>query len=100
MLAIIAEEFGIIAIFLIILALLFIAIRVFSNSQKMTDNFKKTLIGLISLILLQSLINLGVTINILPTTGMTFPLFSYGGSSLISSLIIYGLILNLTRKRL
>ena len=99
-LAIIAEEFGIIAIFLIILALLFIAIRVFSNSQKMTDNFKKTsLIGLISLILLQSLINLGVTINILPT-GMTFPLFSYGGSSLISSLIIYGLILNLTRKRL
>ena len=41
----------------------------------MTDNFKKTsLIGLISLILLQSLINLGVTINILPTTGMTFPL--------------------------
>ena len=100
-LAIIAEEFGIIAVFLIILALIFIAIRVFSNSQKMTDKFKKTsLIGLISLILLQSLINLGVTINILPTTGMTFPLFSYGGSSLLSSLIIYGLILNLTRKRL
>ena len=44
----------------------------------MADKFKKTaLIGLISLILLQSLINLGVTINLLPTTGMTFPLFSY-----------------------
>ena len=100
-LAIIAEEFGIITVFLIILALIFIAIRVFSNSQRMADKFKKTsLIGLISLILLQSLINLGVTINILPTTGMTFPLFSYGGSSLISSLIIYGLILNLTRKRI
>ncbi len=100
-LAIIAEEFGIITIFFIILTLLFIAIRVFSYSQKMYDKFKKTaLIGLISLILLQSLINLGVTINLLPTTGMTFPIFSYGGSSLISSLIIYGLILNLTRKRL
>ena len=48
-LAIIAEEFGIITVFLIILALIFIAIRVFSNSQRMADKFKKTsLIGLIS----------------------------------------------------
>ena len=100
-LAVIAEEFGIAAIILIILVFLILALRVFSISQNNNDKFRKiALIGLISAILLQTLINLGVTINILPTTGITFPLFSYGGSSLISSLIIFGLILNLTRKRI
>ena len=54
--------------------------------------------GSISLLILQTFVHIGVNIRILPTTGMTLPFLSYGGSSLIGSSIIAGVILNLTRK--
>ena len=51
---------------------------------------------LVSLIIFQTFIHVGVNANLLPTTGMTLPFLSYGGSSLISSGIIAGIILNYT----
>ena len=64
------------------------------------DTYKLILIGCISLILLQTFIHVGVNIRILPTTGMTLPFLSYGGSSIISTAIISGIILNLTKRKL
>jgi cell division protein FtsW len=58
---------------------------------------KLALIGLISLLIIQTFIHIGVNINLLPTTGMTMPFLSYGGSSLIGSAIIAGSILHLTK---
>ena len=55
---------------------------------------KLILLGCISLILIQTFIHIGVNIRFLPTTGMTLPFLSYGGSSLISSAILSGVILN------
>ena len=64
------------------------------------DEFVKlVLVGLISLLLVQTFIHIGVNIRLLPTTGMTFPFLSYGGSSIIGSAIAAGLVLNLTKKK-
>ena len=51
-----------------------------------------------TLILLQTFIHVGVNIRILPTTGMTLPFLSYGGSSMVIAAILSGLILNLTKE--
>ena len=64
------------------------------------DTSKLILIGCISLILLQTFIHIGVNIRILPTTGMTLPFLSYGGSSIVSTAIVSGIILNLTKRKL
>ena len=55
--------------------------------------------GSILIILLQALIHIGVNIRLFPTTGMTLPYVSYGGSSIISTSILSGIILNLTKRR-
>ena len=55
--------------------------------------------GSISIIILQALIHIGVNIRLFPTTGMTLPYISYGGSSIISTSILSGIILNLTKRR-
>ena len=63
------------------------------------DKTKLILIGSISLILMQATIHVGVNIRLFPTTGMTLPFLSYGGSSLIGSSILAGVILNYTKNR-
>ena len=51
-----------------------------------------------SIIIIQTFVHVGVNIRILPTTGMTLPFLSYGGSSIISTAIISGIILNFTKR--
>tara|TARA_Y100000741_G_scaffold64664_1_gene46308 strand:+ start:3795 stop:4940 length:1146 start_codon:yes stop_codon:yes gene_type:complete len=97
--AVISEEFGAIIVLFLVLAFLFIGYRVFNKIFSQEDEFiKLALIGLISLLIIQTFIHIGVNIRLLPTTGMTLPFLSYGGSSLIGSSIMAGLILNFTRK--
>ena len=50
--------------------------------------------------MLQTFVHVGVNIRLLPTTGMTLPFLSYGGSSIISTALVSGIILNLTKRRL
>jgi len=95
--AVISEEFGSVISIFIILIFLFIAFRIIKKAVNFSDNFYKlALSGLASLIIFQAFIHVGVNANLLPTTGMTLPFLSYGGSSLISSGIIAGIILNYT----
>ena len=68
----------------------------FHNSDDLT---KISLCGLSSLLIFQTFIHIGVNTSLLPTTGMTLPFLSYGGSSLIGSSILAGVILNLTKNR-
>ena len=63
------------------------------------DKVKLILVGTASIILFQTFIHIGVNIRMLPTTGMTLPFLSYGGSSIISTSILSGIILNLTRRK-
>ena len=95
--AVISEEFGSVVSILIISIFLFIAFRITKIIINSKNNYNRlSLCGLISLLIFQTFIHVGVNANLLPTTGMTLPFLSYGGSSLISSGIIAGIILNYT----
>ena len=98
--AVIAEEFGSIISIMIVMIFLYISFRVIKITISEKDKFIKiSLCGLISLLVFQTFIHIGVNTSILPTTGMTLPFLSYGGSSLFGSSILAGLILNFTKKR-
>ena len=98
--SVISEEFGIVVILLIMLSFIFFAYNIFKKIRDTNENvFKMILIGLISLLMMQLFIHVGVNLRVLPTTGMTLPFLSYGGSSIISASIISGIILNLTKRR-
>ena len=97
--AVISEEFGAILVLFIIILFLFIGYRVINKIFLEKDEFiKLALVGLVSILIIQMFIHIGVNIRLFPTTGMTLPFLSYGGSSLIGSSIIAGIILNFTRK--
>ena len=99
--SVISEEFGVIAIILILFIFLIFIYSVFKKvSLEREDRVKLVLVGCISLILLQAMIHIGVNIRLFPTTGMTLPFISYGGSSIISISILSGIILNLTKRKL
>jgi cell division protein FtsW len=98
--SVISEEFGVIAIILILALFLIFIFSVLKKVNKETDNkIKLILVGSVSLILLQAMIHIGVNIRLFPTTGMTLPFLSYGGSSIIGISILSGIILNLTKRR-
>ena len=97
--AVISEEFGALFVLFIAILFLFIGYKVINKIFIAQDEFVKlVLVGLISLLIFQTFIHIGVNIRLFPTTGMTLPFLSYGGSSLIGSSIIAGIILNFTRK--
>ena len=98
--SVISEEFGIIAIILILVLFLVFIFSILKKVNKEVDNkVKLILVGSASLILLQAMIHIGVNIRLFPTTGMTLPFLSYGGSSIISISILSGIILNLTKRK-
>jgi len=99
--SVISEEFGVIAIILILLLFLILIYSVFKKVYLENDEkIKLILVGSISLILMQTMIHIGVNIRLFPTTGMTLPFISYGGSSIISISILSGVILNLTKRKI
>jgi len=99
--AIISEEYGSVISILIITIFLYIAFRIIKNCVLKDDEFlKRSLCGLASLLIFQTFIHIGVNTSLLPTTGMTLPFLSYGGSSLIGSAVLAGIILNYTKIKL
>ena len=99
--SVISEEFGVVAIMLILLLFLIFIYMVFKKVKfENNDKIKLILIGSISLILMQATIHIGVNIRLFPTTGMTLPFLSYGGSSIVSTSILAGIILNLTKRKI
>ncbi len=99
--SVISEEFGVIAIILILLLFLIFIYSVFKKVYlENVERNKLVLVGCISLILVQAMIHIGVNIRLFPTTGMTLPFISYGGSSIISISILSGIILNLTKRKI
>ena len=98
--AIITEEFGSVVSILLISIFLFISFRIIKATITEENKYVKVaLCGLSSILIFQTFIHIGVNTGILPTTGMTLPFLSYGGSSLIGSGILAGVILNFTKKR-
>ena len=99
--SVISEEFGVIAIILLLILFLFFIYSVFKKIYlEKSEKIKLVLTGAISLIIFQALIHLGVNIRLFPTTGMTLPFLSYGGSSIVGVSILSGIILNLTKRKI
>ena len=98
--AVITEEFGSFVSIGVITIFLYISYKIIKNCINNSDDLTKiSLCGLSSLLIFQTFIHIGVNTSLLPTTGMTLPFLSYGGSSLIGSSILAGVILNLTKNR-
>ncbi|MBD1147001.1 FtsW/RodA/SpoVE family cell cycle protein [Pelagibacterales bacterium SAG-MED28] len=98
--AVISEEYGSLATIIILIIFLYISFRIIKNCFNQDNQFLKiSLSGLASLLIFQTFIHAGVNTNLLPTTGMTLPFLSYGGSSLIGSAILAGLVLNYTKNK-
>ncbi len=95
-----AEEFGIFFCMVLVSIFAFLVIRGLSHAFKERNDFNRFAVaGLVLLIGTQSMINIGVNLELLPAKGMTLPLISYGGSSMIAICITAGFILALTRRR-
>ena len=98
--AVISEEFGSLVSIMILIIFLYISFRIIKNCFNQENQFLKiSLSGLAALLIFQTFIHAGVNTNLLPTTGMTLPFLSYGGSSLIGSAILAGLVLNYTKNK-
>lgn len=98
--AIICEEVGLIGALLIIALFAVLILRGYWIALKAPDRFSTVLAaGLITLIAVQTVLNLGVVTNLLPSTGIALPFFSYGGTALAVNLGEMGIILSISRYR-
>jgi len=98
--AVAAEEFGALVCLLVLAVFGFVVLRSFARVMGEGDRFVQlAACGLAVLFGVQSIINLGVNLNLLPAKGMTLPFISYGGSSLLALAISMGMLLALTRRR-
>lgn len=96
--SILGEEFGFIGVMTLIALFLVILARCLMISIRAEDSFSRYMVfGFTALITLQAALNMGVAVGLFPTTGLTLPLVSYGGSSLVSTFAAFGIILSVSR---
>ncbi|MBI2589983.1 putative lipid II flippase FtsW [Candidatus Berkelbacteria bacterium] len=97
--AITIEELGFLRAMLIVALLIFVMLRGYQIARVVQDPFGRYVaVGITSLIAIQTFINIGAMLGLMPLTGVTLPFISYGGSSLISLLFGVGILLNISRQ--
>jgi len=97
--AIIAEEAGFIGISILLILFALIVIRGIKIALNAPDLFGTYLaLGISCMLAVQVMVNMGVVMALLPTKGLTLPFISYGGSSLVISLISMGILMGISRK--
>lgn len=97
--SIISEELGVLGVIIVISLFAFILYKGFKIALKAPNDFTKYLaFGLTFQLMFQTIMNLMVVIGLIPVTGVTLPFLSYGGSSLLTSLISIGILLNISRN--
>ncbi len=98
-LAVLGEEMGFMGLFVVMSLYGFLVFRCFQLSLKTNDKFQKAVcLGIALTFGLTVIINAGMSMGLLPTKGMALPFLSYGGSSLIASCVMFGLMLNLEHE--
>lgn len=98
-LAVLGEEMGFVGVFVVLSLYAYLVFRCFQLSLKTEDRFSKTLaLGIALTFGLTVIINAGMSMGLFPTKGIALPFLSYGGSSLVSSAIMFGLMLRLERE--
>ncbi|MEG4803779.1 FtsW/RodA/SpoVE family cell cycle protein [Microcoleus sp. ARI1-B5] len=97
--AVFAEEFGLVggfALLLMLAAYATVALRVATRARNIESQL--VAIGVMVVMVGQSLLNIGVATGVLPTTGLPLPFFSYGGSSMVASFLLSGLLIRVARE--
>ena len=98
---VIASNFGLIGALVIILLIVFFDINLILTVFKTNDiTDKYTIGGIIAVLLFQQIQNISMTIGLLPIMGITLPFISYGGSSLLSYMLLVGMIFNISNESL
>ena len=96
--SIISEELGFMGVIIVTTLFITIIYRGLKTSMKQVDNFSKYLsFGLTFSLAFQAILNLMVVVGLIPVTGVTLPFLSYGGSSLLVSMINIGILLNISK---
>lgn len=99
--SVICEELGLPGALIVLGLFATLAWRGFAISFTCPSRFGQMMaFGITSAITLQALINISVTVGLMPVTGVTLPLISYGGSSMITTLLMIGILLNISRYKL
>ena len=98
--AVYASNFGFLGVVFLIGIILFLDISIFSLSRKKIEDTDTYIIaGILGMLLFQQVQNIGMTIGLLPITGITLPFISYGGSSLLSYMLLVGILFNISVKK-
>ncbi|HWJ03890.1 MAG TPA: stage V sporulation protein E [Verrucomicrobiae bacterium] len=99
--AIIGEELGILGASIVVILFVIFAWRGYKTAISAPDPFASLLaVGITSMVAIQAGINIGVVSGLLPVTGITLPFLSYGGSSLLFTMVPVGILLNISRYTL
>ncbi|MBQ8535083.1 MAG: FtsW/RodA/SpoVE family cell cycle protein [Bacilli bacterium] len=98
--AVFACNFGLIGALVLILIIIFLDVNIILLAKKnILDTDKYIIAGIVGMLLFQQIQNIGMTVGLLPITGITLPFVSYGGSSLLSYMLIVGILLNISVKK-
>ena len=98
--AVFASNFGLIGVIILLGIIIFFDLNVyFLKDKKIEDTNKFIIAGILGMLVFQQIQNIGMTIGILPITGITLPFISYGGSSLLSYMLLIGIILNISMRK-
>ena len=98
--AVYASNFGFVGVIILLGIIVFFDVSIILIAKrKIDDTNKYILAGIIGMLLFQQIQNIGMTIGLLPITGITLPFVSYGGSSLLSYMLIMGIIFNISFQK-
>ena len=98
--AVYASNFGFLGVLVLLGIIIYFDTQiVLLAKRKLVDTDKYILAGILGMLLFQQIQNIGMTIGLLPITGITLPFISYGGSSLLSYMILVGIILNISTEK-
>ena len=98
--AVYASNFGLVGCFILLFIIIYLDINILLLcKRKIIDTDKYIIIGILGMLTFQQVQNIGMTIGLFPITGITLPFISYGGSSLLSYMLIVGIILNISYQK-
>lgn len=98
--AVFASNFGLIGVIVLLAIIIYLDVNIILLARrKTTDTNQYIISGIIGMLLFQQIQNIGMTVGLLPITGITLPFVSYGGSSLLSYMFIVGILLNVSNEK-
>ncbi len=98
--SVIGEEFGYIGVLVVIVLYLILLWQIYNVANKARDNYGRLVaVGIGTMFFFHVLENIGMTMGMMPITGLPLPFISYGGSSMITSLVAIGLVINVNIRR-